>query len=175
MPTPFVRAGPVGDTGTVRVTARTEYALRAVLALAAGPAGQDDRVARVPTPLDRLAEAQDLPRKFLEAILADLRRAGIVESRRGVAGGYLLARHAEAITVGDVIRAVDGPLAEVRGLRPQDTAYEGDARHLATLWVAVRSALREVLDGITVAQLRDGDLPTSVRELASRPDAWVNR
>lgn len=156
------------QTGSVKVTARTDYALRAVLTLAAvEQAG--------PTPLDRLAEAQDLPRKFLEAILRDLRGAGLVESRRGAAGGYLLTRPPERISVADVIRAVDGPLAEVRGLRPQDATYEGEAQHLATVWVAVRAALREVLDGTTVAQLRDGDLPAAVRELASRPDAWVNR
>lgn len=155
------------QTGRVKVTARTEYALRAMLTLVAATAP--------PTPLDRLAEAQDLPRKYLEAILGDLRRAGVVESRRGVAGGYLLGRPADEITVGDVIRAVDGPLAEVRGLRPQDTAYVGDAQHLPTVWVAARAALREVLDGTTLAQLHGGDLSAAVRELASRPDAWANR
>lgn len=159
------------------ITARSEYAVRALLGIAAGSrvAGESGQGEARPVSVERLVQAQDLPRKFLEGILADLRRAGLVVSRRGAAGGYLLARSEDEITVGDVIRAVDGPLAEVRGLRPHETAYEGEAQHLPTLWVAVRGALREVLDGTTLVQLRTGDLPDVVTRLAAQPDAWQSR
>lgn len=122
-----------------------------------------------------LAEAQGLPRKFLEAILLDLRRAGLVRSVRGPRGGYQLARPATEIAVGDVLRAVDGPLAEVRGRRPQDTTYDGVAQHLPTLWVAVRASLRGVLDATSLEQLRSGNLPDAARSLSESPDAWENR
>lgn len=159
------------------ITARSEYAVRALLGIAAGSrvAGESGQGEARPVSVERLVQAQDLPRKFLEGILADLRRAGLVVSRRGAAGGYLLARSEDEITVGDVIRAVDGPLAEVRGLRPHETAYGGEAQHLPTLWVAVRGALREVLDGTTLVQLRTGDLPDVVTRLAAQPDAWQSR
>jgi Rrf2 family protein len=154
----------------VDISARTEYAVRAMLALAQA---QADAVG--PLSVDTLAQRQDLPRKFLEAIVADLRTAGLVVSTRGARGGYTLARPASGITVGDVFRAVDGPLAEVRGLRPHETSYAGVAQHLPTLWVAVRVALREVLDGTSLADLLGGDLPASVQALAQAPDAWENR
>ncbi|KUG51112.1 Rrf2 family transcriptional regulator [Serinicoccus chungangensis] len=162
------------------ISARSDYAVRAMLALAAGQGGQDGQdepAAREATPVsvDRLAQAQDLPVKFLEAIVADLRRAGLVASRRGARGGYLLARPAAEIAVGDVIRAVDGPLAEVRGLRPHDTAYPGEAQHLPALWVATRAALRAVLDGTSLDQLRHGAWPAEVTELLRQPDAWESR
>ena len=99
-----------------------------------------------PISIDALATRQELPRKFLEAIFADLRRNDLVLSRRGARGGYVLGRAAAEISVGDIFRAVDGPLAEVRGLRPHETAYQGVAEHLPSLWVAVRASLREVLD-----------------------------
>ena len=152
------------------ISARTEYAVRAMLALAQA---QADAVG--PLSVDTLAQRQDLPRKFLEAIVADLRTAGMVVSTRGARGGYTLVRPASGITVGDVFRAVDGPLAEVRGLRPHETSYTGVAQHLPTLWVAVRVALREVLDGTSLADLLGGDLPASVQALAHAPDAWENR
>lgn len=122
-----------------------------------------------------LAEAQGLPRKFLEAILLDLRRAELVHSVRGPRGGYKLARPATEIAVGDILRAVDGPLAEVRGRRPQDTTYDGVAQHLPTLWVAVRASLRGVLDATSLEQLRSGNLPDAARSLSESPDAWENR
>ena len=167
-------AGPVRDTGVVDISARSDYAVRAMLALAAD---HDDPGAEEPAPVsvDRLAQAQDLPVKFLEAIVADLRRAGLVASRRGARGGYLLSRPADQIAVGDIIRAVDGPLAEVRGLRPHDTAYPGEAEHLPELWVATRAALREVLDGTSLAQLRDGTFAPPVSALLDQPDAWESR
>jgi Rrf2 family protein len=125
--------------------------------------------------VDTLASRQALPRKFLEAILGDLRRAGVVVSRRGPSGGYTLSRPAAEISLGDVFRAVDGPLAEVRGLRPHETAYEGVAEHLPVVWVAVRATLRRVLDGTSLEQLLTGELPADVRHLAQDADAWQNR
>lgn len=150
------------------ISARADYAVRAMLTLAAEGGG-------APVSVDRLAGEQDLPRKFLGAIVADLRRAGLVTSRRGAAGGYLLAREAAQISVGDVIRAVDGPLAEIRRQRPQDLRYEGAAEHLPTVWVALRAALRDVLDDTSLADIVAGDLPSLVTELAARPDARRNR
>lgn len=158
------------DDGGVDISARTEYAIRAVLILARA---QKDGID--PVPADDLATEQDLPRKFLEAILADLRRGGVVSSQRGASGGYRLARKADEITIGAIFRAVDGPLAEVRGLRPHETAYQGVAEHLPTLWVAVRASLREVLDTVTVAELLNGAFPDPVPRLLDTPDAWVNR
>ncbi len=155
--------------GPVEITAKTEYAVRAMLQLA--DADEPD----LPVSVDVLAQGQGLPRKFLEAILADLRRAGLVISTKGAYGGYRLARAASEIPVGAVFRAVDGPLAEVRGLRPHQTAYEGVAEHLPVLWVAVRSSLRQVLDDTSLEQLRTGRLPVHVLRLAEEPGAWVSR
>lgn len=153
---------------TVEISAKTEYAVRAMLELAATC---DD----CPISVDVLARGQGLPRKFLESILADLRRAGLVVSTKGARGGYQLAQPPEEIPVGAVFRAVDGPLAEVRGRRPHQTEYEGVAEHLPVLWVAVRSSLRQVLDDTSLAQLLTGELPEKVRDLAAEPDAWVSR
>ena len=152
------------------ISARTEYAVRAMLALA-----QAQEVDAGPISVESLAQRQDLPRKFLEAIVADLRAADLVVSTRGARGGYTLARPASGVSLGDVFRAVDGPLAEVRGLRPHETSYEGVAQHLPTVWVAVRVALREVLDDTSLADVLAGDLPPSVRAKADAPDAWRNR
>lgn len=154
----------------VDISARTEYAVRAMLALAGAELAGEG-----PVSVEALASAQALPRKFLEAIVADLRLAGLVRSTRGAKGGYSLGRDAADIAVGDVFRAVDGPLAEVRGLRPHETSYAGVAEHLPTVWVAVRVALREVLDGTSLADLLSGDLPAAVRAMADAPDAWRNR
>ncbi|MFZ0158449.1 MAG: Rrf2 family transcriptional regulator [Kineosporiaceae bacterium] len=152
------------------ISAKTDYAVRALLMLAEA---QADGTATVSA--DTLAERQHLPRKFLEAILADLRRAGLVASVRGAAGGYRLARPAKEITLGSVFRVVDGPLAEVRGLRPHETAYEGAATHLPVVWVAVRASLRRVLDEVSLAEVLSGRLPAHVRRLAAAKDAWSNR
>ena len=152
------------------ISAKTDYAIRALLYLAAAAADGGG-----PVSVDTLAVRQSLPRKFLEAILGDLRRAGIVVSHRGSSGGYVLARPAAQITLGEVFRVVDGPLAEVRGLRPHETVYEGVAEHLPVVWVAVRASLRRVLDGTTLEDVRTGALPAAVAELAADPDAWQNR
>jgi Rrf2 family protein len=152
------------------ISARTDYAIRAMLMLA-----QEAHSAGDPISVDTLAHRQTLPRKFLEAILGDLRRGGIVVSQRGAAGGYRLSRSAARISLGDIFRAVDGPLAEVRGLRPHETSYEGVAEHLPVVWVALRASLRRVLDGTSLEQLLTGELPADVRHLAQDPQAWQNR
>ncbi|RJK96501.1 RrF2 family transcriptional regulator [Vallicoccus soli] len=151
----------------MHISAKSDYAVRALLALAE----------RHPQQVrgEDLAAAQDLPRKFLEAILGDLRRAGIVRSQRGAVGGFSLLRAPDEVTVGQVLRAVDGPLAEVRGLRPDQTEYAGVAEHLPTVWVAARAALREVLDEVTLADVLSGELPPRVREFAGLPGAWAPR
>jgi Rrf2 family protein len=154
----------------VDISARVDYAVRAMLILAEAEASGSG-----PVSIDTLATRQELPRKFLEAIFADLRRNDLVLSRRGARGGYVLGRPATEVSVGDVFRAVDGPLAEVRGLRPHETAYQGVAEHLPSLWVALRASLREVLDETSLADLRTGHLPDRVQQLLTAPDAWENR
>lgn len=160
----------MGDNAPVDISAKTDYALRAMASIAEAAAGGG-----APVSSDALATGQGLPRKFLEAILADLKRAGLVQSRRGPRGGYTLARPADEIGLGEVFRAVDGPLAEVRGLRPHETTYEGPAASLPVVYVAVRVALRRVLDDTTLADLASGRLPRHVTEMAALPDAWQNR
>jgi len=152
----------------VRTTAKADYAVRAAVELAA-LAGTG------PVKADQVAEAQSIPLNFLENILAELRRAGIVESRRGAAGGYLLARPPEEITLADVIRAVEGPLANVRGLSPDALEYEGSAERLRDVWVALRSSVRAVLEQVTLADVARGELPPHVAELTQAADAWLRR
>jgi Rrf2 family protein len=151
----------------VEISAKTDYAVRALLELAA----------RAPNlvKIEVIIGEQQLPRKFVEAILGELRRAGLVRSQRGAEGGYALARPAGEITLGQVIRAVDGPLAEVRGLRPHETTYTGVAEHLPQVWVAVRAALRKVLDETSLQQVLTGKLPTHVKRMIDAPDAWLPR
>jgi Rrf2 family protein len=150
----------------VRTTAKADYAVRAAVELAAigGLANAE-----------QIAQAQDIPLNFLENILRDLRRGGIVESRRGQAGGYALARPADEITVADVIRAVEGPLANVRGQAPEALAYPGAAGKLQDVWVALRANIRAVLEGVTLADVARGELPPHVEELTRDADAWVRR
>jgi Rrf2 family protein len=150
----------------VRVSAKADYAIRAAVELAA--AGDDG-----PVKGDRIAQAQEIPPNFLENIFGDLRNAGLVASRRGADGGYWLARPPEEISLADVIRAVDGPLANVRGVRSEQVSYRGSAEQLREVWVAVRASLRNVLEQVTLADLARGELPENVRELASDPDAWA--
>ena len=116
--------------------------------------------------------AQGIPLKFLENILLELRHHGIVQSQRGVEGGYWLARPAEEITLAEVIRAVEGPLANVRGERPETVEYEGPAESLRDVWVAVRANLRAVLESVTLADLAAGELPDDVRAIVANPGAW---
>jgi Rrf2 family protein len=152
----------------VRTTAKADYAVRAAVELAAVGTGE-------PVKADQIAEAQSIPLNFLENILAELRRAGIVESRRGAAGGYLLARAPEKISLADVIRAVEGPLANVRGMSPDTLEYGGSAERLRDVWVALRSSVRAVLEQVTLADVAKGELPPHVVELTRDADAWLRR
>ena len=149
----------------MHIPAKVDYGIRALLALAAAGA---------PQTAEYLAGEQGLPPRFLGAILADLRRSGIVASQRGAEGGYRLARAADEISIADVIRALDGPLAEVRGYRPELTNYEGAAENLQQVWVAVRASLRSVLEKVTLADVIAGTLPAHVRKMTENPDAWVS-
>ena len=149
----------------VRVSAKADYALRAAIELAAAGDG--------PVKGERIAQAQEIPLKFLENILLELRHAGIVRSQRGVEGGYWLARPAEEVSLAEVIRAVEGPIANVRGVGPQDVEYGGAAGRLREVWIAVRASLRSVLEETTLADLARGELPPAVEALASDPDAWA--
>jgi Rrf2 family protein len=156
---------PAGQNVRVHISAKVEYAMRALLELAlSGEAAT----------AETLAEAQHLPTKFLSVILVDLRRAGIIENRRGTDGGYRLARPADRITVADVMRGIDGPLAEVRGLRPEMATYEGPAEHLQDVWIATRASLRAVLDGVTIDQIIAGRFSRQVAKLIADPGAWVS-
>ena len=152
----------------MRTTAKADYAVRAAVELAAVGTGE-------PVKADHIAEAQSIPLNFLENILAELRRAGIVESRRGAAGGYLLARPPDEISLADVIRAVEGPLANVRGMSPEALEYEGSAERLREVWVALRSSIRAVLEQVTLADVAKGELPPHVAELTREADAWLRR
>jgi Rrf2 family protein len=134
----------------MRISAKADYAVRAVIELAAAPAGGTLSAREIAT-------AQDIPQNFLENILAELRRAGIVHTHRGPGGGSSLARPAAAITVGEILLAIDGPLAAVRDLPPEELDYEGSARHLPAVWCRVQACLHDVLDGVSVADLVAGD------------------
>ena len=149
----------------MQVSAKTDYALRAVLELASSA---DDR----PRPVDELAQAQAIPVSFLKNILVQLRSAGIVRSRRGPEGGYLLAQPADRLSLAAVIRAVEGPLVGVRGERPEGVSYGGPAESLREVWIAVRVNLREVLEEVTVADVAAGTLPPDVVALTRRDGAW---
>jgi Rrf2 family protein len=151
----------------VRVSAKTDYAIRAALELAAA---EDDR----PLKGERIATAQAIPLRFLENILMQLRHAGLVESRRGADGGYRLAKPAAEVTLADVIRAIDGPLAGVSGARPETLGFDGVAEPMRDVWIAVRAALRGVLERVTLADVVARELPGHVRVLLDDEDAWVS-
>jgi Rrf2 family protein len=150
----------------VRVSARSDYATRACIELAVA----EGRLVKS----EAIARAQEVPQKFLEGILNDLRRGQIVTSQRGNEGGYRLARPAEQISVADIIRVVDGPLVSVREARPPDLAYAGAAQPLLLVWVALRASVRDVLEAVTLADLAAGRLPASVVRLTEAPAAWAN-
>jgi Rrf2 family protein len=149
----------------MRVSAKADYALRAAAELAAA----GETVNR-----ERIASAQGIPMEFLETILLELKHAGVVQSQRGARGGFRLARPARDISLADVIRAVDGPMANVRGSRPEEVEYAGPAEHLRDIWIAVRASLRELLESTSVQDLVDGRLPAHVRRLTRDPEAWVS-
>jgi Rrf2 family protein len=152
----------------MRISAKADYAVRAAVELAAA---EDER----PVNAERIATAQGIPHNFLENILGELRHAGIVRSHRGADGGFRLARPPEEITVADVIRAVEGPLASVRGGPPEQSAYPGASQSLPRVWIAVRASLRAVVEQVTIADVARGRLPAAVDRLAADPEAWVTR
>ncbi|MFC9787009.1 RrF2 family transcriptional regulator [Rhodococcus sp. NPDC127528] len=152
----------------MHISAKVDYAVRTLVELAAAEGA-------APVKAEYLAVTQTIPHKFLEAVLGDLRRAGMVRSRRGPDGGYWLARPAAEIAVADVIRAVEGPLASVRGQRPEEVRYSGAAEPLLDVWIAVRVNLRAVLESVTVADIAAGKLPEFVGELTADPQAWRRR
>ena len=154
----------------MRLSARVDYALRAMAELAA--AAPADAVP-APRTAEQLAAAQEIPPKFLESILLQLRRSGIVHAQRGPDGGYWLARPAAEITLAQLIRAVDGPLANVRGQRPETVGYQGAAAALQEVWIALRASEREILELVTIADVATGKLPDRVRDLAADPAAWA--
>ena len=151
----------------MRLNARVDYALRAVVELASAGGTAD-----APVTSERLASAQAIPSKFLESILLQLRRAGVVYSQRGPEGGYWLAKPPGEISLADVIRVIDGPLANVRGHRPEDLGYHGAAVSLQEVWIALRASERDILELVTLADVAKGKLPKRVRTLAANPDAW---
>lgn len=157
----------------MRITAKVDYAVRAAAELAAAQLASGG--ARAPLKGEAIAAAQGIPVRFLETILAALRRARIVGSQRGADGGYWLARPAAEVSVADVIRAVDGPLADVHGEPPEEVVYTGAAVELQRVWIATRVALRDVLETTTIAAIASGRLPSSVTALAERPGGWARR
>ncbi|WP_405098877.1 RrF2 family transcriptional regulator [Micromonospora sp. NBC_01412] len=155
----------------MRLSARVDYALRAAAELAAVAEGAGAVRAR-PVTAEQIAKTQEIPPKFLESILLQLRRGGIVHAQRGPEGGYWLARPAADISLAEVIRVIDGPLAHVRGQRPEQLGYLGAARALQDVWIALRASEREILELVTVADVANGTLPARVNELAADPRAW---
>jgi Rrf2 family protein len=151
----------------MRISAKADYAVRAAVEMAA--AGDQ------PVKGEKLAEAQDIPLQFLEHILLELKHARLVRARRGARGGYWLARPPEEITLANVIRAVEGPLANIQDMAPEATEYAGNAEKLSDVWIAVRASLRRVLERVTIADLRDGTIPAEVMELTRDEGAWVTR
>ena len=149
----------------MRVSAKSDYALRALIEIAG-------RAEARPVSAEELGNAQEIPHGFLQAILADLRRAGIVVSQRGQAGGWRMGRAPAEVSVADVIRAVDGPLVSVYGLRPEAVSYSGSAEVLQLVWIAARSSLRDVFEHVTLESLAQGALPEDVMERTRDEDAW---
>lgn len=152
----------------MHVTAKADYAVRAVVELA-------DSRQDAPRKVDEVAQAQSIPVSFLENILTQLRSSGIVRSQRGPEGGYWLAHPAEEVNLADIIRAVEGPLVGVRGQRPEEVEYAGSAESLQQVWVALRANLRKVLENVTVADVAAGRLPKDVVALTRQDEAWHTR
>ncbi|MHB8242133.1 MAG: RrF2 family transcriptional regulator [Solirubrobacteraceae bacterium] len=152
----------------MHVTAKADYAVRAVVELAGS--SQES-----PRKVDQVAQAQAIPVSFLENILTQLRSSGIVRSQRGPEGGYWLAQPAEEVTLANIIRAVEGPLVGVRGQRPEEIEYIGSAEALQSVWIALRANLRKVLENVTVADVAAGRLPKEVLALTRQEEAWQTR
>jgi Rrf2 family protein len=152
----------------MHVTAKADYAVRAVVELAGSAQGS-------PRKVDEVAQAQHIPVSFLENILTQLRSSGIVRSQRGPEGGYWLAQPPEQVTLADIIRAVEGPLVGVRGQRPEEIEYVGSAESLQSVWIALRTNLRKVLESVSVADVAAGKLPKDVMALTREEEAWQTR
>ncbi|MGH2922404.1 MAG: RrF2 family transcriptional regulator [Solirubrobacterales bacterium] len=152
----------------MRISAKVDYAVRAAVELAA--AGEEE-----PIKGEAIADAQGIPLKFLENILGELKHSGIVASRRGAQGGYWLARPADEVALAEIVRAVEGPLATVRGQGPESLDYTGEAAPLQKVWIGVRANLRAVMDRVTLADIVSGELPENVRELSEPAEAWSPR
>ena len=152
----------------MRISAKADYAVRAALELAAAPDGE-------PVKGEKLADAQQIPLQFLEHILLELKHARLIQARRGAKGGYWLARDPSEITIADVIRAVEGPLANIHEHAPEELHYGGPAERLRDVWVAVRAALRSVLESVTLAEISGGDLPWRIEAVLNDPEAWLKR
>src|SRR5437588_7092600 len=152
----------------MHVTAKADYAVRAVVELAGSSQA-------APRKVDEIAQAQEIPVSFLENILTQLRSSGVVRSQRGPEGGYWLARPAEEVNLADVIRAVEGPLVGVRGQRPEEIEYTGSAEALQQVWIALRANLRKVLERVTVAEVAAAELPKDVLALTDEEQAWHTR
>lgn len=153
----------------MRVSAKADYAVRAMVELAAAASEEGPLKGEV------IAEAQDIPLRFLENILGELRVNGLVHSRRGTDGGYWLARDPDRISLADILRAVEGPLATVRGAAPNEITYRGDSAALRTVWLALRVNIRRVLEEVTLADVVAGRLPEHVTALATQPGATEPR
>ncbi|MGE0068490.1 MAG: Rrf2 family transcriptional regulator [Solirubrobacterales bacterium] len=151
----------------MRVSAKADYAVRAAAELAAAEEG--------PVKGEKLADAQEIPLQFLEHILLELKHSGIVRARRGAKGGYWLARPADEVTIADVVRAVEGPIAHVQSTPPEAIEYRGNSEHLQEVWIAVRANIRNVLENVTLADLVADELPDVVTDLAAAPDSWAAR
>ncbi len=155
----------------MRISAKVDYAVRAAAELAQrSPSRQSGA-----TTGETIGNAQGIPTNYLENILAELRRSGIVGSRRGADGGYWLARDAAEVSIADIVRAVEGPLADVRGEAPEDLSYEGPAEPLERVWIAVRASVCQVLETTTLAALVDDQLPDGVNDLLRDRSAWTRR
>jgi Rrf2 family protein len=149
----------------MRLSARADYALRAAIEIA--------NVGDSHVTAEQVARAQQIPVKFLETILTQLRRAGLVRSQRGPDGGFWLARPADEITLADIIRAIDGQLLGVRGERPENVGYIGAAEPLQRVWIALRASERAILEEVTLGQIVSGELPATVMDLVGDPRAWA--
>jgi len=168
---PRTRKAPARQNGHMEVSAKVDYGMRALLELT--QAYRADPLALRKT--DAIAVAQEIPAKFLEGILGQLRLNGLVISQRGADGGFRLARAPDKITVADVVRALDGPLAAVRGMAPEEANYYGASEHLRDVWIATRSAVRAVMENVSLADIAEGGLPREVAPFLEEPGAWKRR
>ena len=153
----------------MKISARVDYGLQAILEIAAASA----RKKRIKT--DEIASKHEIPMKFLESILSDLKKAGFIEGHRGNSGGYNLAMAPSEISIADVVRAIDGPLASVRGMAPEKATYKGNIAGLTKVWIATRVALREVLEEMTLEDILEDDLPSQIARKISTKEAWRRR